>query len=276
LIRRLLLIGTLVLPAIATAAESGGSPPGAAASPADDAPRQLDDSIARHRTPFDVLSERMIGETSRAVRFDWRRKTVGVGVVGSQLLELNNFSSARVGGFARMPFSNLMGELALTYVFTWGSESSERLALTPYRQSGRPNRLELDLNLSYPVAEGVVTAWPGFFPATELVFSLQAGLRYLHYPGSLSGAGFRDVAKALFAPTLTDLEVGNLEADRLPGMRVDEARYSVLAGLSLDIYFHSGGFLSPRAMISPPIISAFESEGLGWWWELSLGAGWMF
>ena len=39
------------------------------------------------------MMERMIGVASRAVRVDWRRKRVGFGVVGSRLLELNNFSS---------------------------------------------------------------------------------------------------------------------------------------------------------------------------------------
>jgi len=32
----------------------------------------------------------------------------------------------------------------------------------------------------------VATARPGFFPATELVFSANAGLRYLFYPGSVA------------------------------------------------------------------------------------------
>ena len=237
--------------------------------------KQLDDSIARYRTPFEVLSERMIGEASRAVRFDWRKKTVGVGAVGSQLLELNNFWSARVGGFARVPFSSLMSEVAVTWVFARGSESTERLALTPYRQVGRPARLELDVNLGFPIAEGVATAWPSFFPATELVFSLDAGFRYIYYPGALSGAGFREVAGAIFSPRLNDRELENLEEDRLPAMEVDGGRYNVLAGGSLDLYFQSGFFLSPRVMVALPIMSQFTESGLGWWWELSLSLGWM-
>jgi len=122
----------------------------------------------------------------------------------------------------------------------------------------------------------VVTAWPGFFPATELVFSVDAGFRYLYYPGSLHGAGFREIAKALFSPGLTDRELENLEADRLPGMELDGGRYNLLAGLSVDLYFRSGGFVSPRAMIAVPLLSSLTGSGLGWWWELSLGLGWMF
>lgn len=275
MIRRLLLLALLSLPgtALADPAQPGLVSPEPAGSTPTLSP---DDSLERYRTPFEVLSERMIGEASRALRFDWRRKTLGVGVLGSQLLELNNFTSARLGGFARTPLGNLMTEAAVTWVFTGGSESSERLALTPYRQSGRPSRLELDLNLGYPLAEGVVTAWPGFFPATELVFSVQAGFRYLYYPGELHGAGFREIAKAVFAPKLSDRELENLEEDRLPGMEVDGARYNLLAGLSVDLYFKSGGFVAPRAMIAVPILSSLSDSGLGWWWELSLGLGWMF
>ncbi|MGI5861529.1 MAG: hypothetical protein ACOX6T_05665, partial [Myxococcales bacterium] len=239
-------------------------------------PKQLDNTIARHRAPFEVLTERMIGEASRAVRFDWRRKTVGIGAIGSQLLELNNFWSARVGGFARVPFSSLVTEVAVTWVFTRGSESTERLALTPYRQVGRPSRLELDVNVGFPVAEGVATAWPSFLPPLELVFSLDVGFRYIYYPGALSGAGFREVAGAIFSPQLNDRELENLEEDRLPAMEVDGGRYNLLAGGSLDLYFQSGFFLSPRVMVALPIMSQFTGSGLGWWWELSLGLGWMF
>jgi hypothetical protein len=240
-------------------------------------PKPVDDSLARYRTPFETLSERMIGEASRSIRFDWRRKAAAVGVLGSQLLELNNFYSWRLGGFARTPLSSsLMSELAVNWVSTRGSDSTKKLALTPYRQSGRPSRLEVDLNFGFPLAEGVVTAWPGFFPATEMVFSLDAGFRYLYYPGELYGASFLDIAKAAFQPTLTDMEKTNLEKNRLPGMQVDPGRYNLLAGFSTDLYFQSGGFISPRVMLALPIFSGLNESGLQWWWELSLGLGWMF
>jgi hypothetical protein len=291
LIRRaLLLIAVLGLPSATLAAEE---PPPVSkeaardedgASPGTDTPEQQkeeepppaeaqeDETIERHRTPFEVLNERMIGTASRSVRFDWRKRRLGVGLIGSQLLELNNFSTLRFGGLVRKPLGSFMGELAITRVLTWGSASTDKLALTPYRQSGRPSRVELDFNLSYPLAEGVATARPGFFPATELVFSASAGLRYAFYPGALSGAGFGDVAKSLIAPRLSERELENLERDRPPGMQIDEGRYNLLTGLGLDIYFQTGGFLSPRAMIALPI----TGTDLGLWWELTFSAGWMF
>jgi hypothetical protein len=230
-----------------------------------------DTTLDRYRTPLDAMMERMIGVASRAVRVDWRRKRVGFGVVGSRLLELNNFSSSRLGGFVRRPLGGVMGELAISRVFTAGSESTRKLALTPYRQLGRPSRFELDLNLAYPLAEGVATARAGFFPATELVFSANAGLRYLWYPGSLSGSGFRRTATGLIRPQLSAAELAKLEDRRLPGMQVDSARYNLLTGLSLDVYFGSGGFLAPRVMAALPL----SGSDLDWWWEFSLALGWL-
>lgn len=284
LIRSVLFTAFLVLPRTALSAEEPPPEPAKPAHggaeqantqprPAAEAPEE-DTSLERYRTPLEALNERMIGVASRAVRFEWRKMKVGLGVAGSQLLELNNFSSARLGGFARMPLGDFMGEVAITQVFTSGSDSTEKLALTPYRQIGRPTRFELDFNLGYPLAEGVATARPGFFPATELVFSVNAGLRYLIYPGALSGASLLEASASLVAPRLSDREFESLESTRPPGMQVDSGRYSLLAGFCLDIYFQPGGFLSPRIMISPPVLSGLNGSGLGWWWELTFAAGW--
>jgi hypothetical protein len=260
-IRRLLLVTGLTL-----------ALPAAAAEPPPAEPKKEDTTLERYRTPLDAMMERMIGEASRAVRLDWRRKKVGFGLLGGRLLELNNFSSARLGGFVRRPLGGVvMGELAINRVFTWGSESTRKLALTPYRQLGRPSRFELDANIAYPLAEGVATARSRFFPATELVFSANAGLRYLYYHGALSGAGFRGTAAGLIKPQLSRRELDNLEARRVPGMQVDGARYNLLGGLSLDVYFHNGGFVTPRVMAALPL----TGSGLEWWWEVALALGWL-
>ncbi|MBI5543499.1 MAG: hypothetical protein HY901_06390 [Deltaproteobacteria bacterium] len=288
MIRSLLLVAFLALPGTAPAAEesassaptapveqTGSKPASETASAADGQPEAAPPPLERYRTPWEALSERLIGTASRAVRFDWRQKTLGLGLLGGPLLELNNFSSAQAGAFVRVPLGVVMGDLAITRVFTWGSQSTDQLALTPYRQAGRPSRFDLDFNVALPLAEGVVTARPGFFPPTELVFSLDAGLRYSFYPGGFGGMGFGDVVKALFSPGLSDQERANLEDERLPGMEVDAARYNLLVGGSLDIYFQSGGFIAPRVMVAVPVLSGLSKSGLGWWWELTLGLGWM-
>lgn len=231
-----------------------------------------DTSLSTHRTPFDALTERALGTASRAVRYDWRRTTVGFGLSSSVIIELNNFASARVGGFARIPVGSFMLELAFTRVLTWGSSSSEQLALTPYRQFGRMSRVEMDLNGSYPLFEGVATARPGFLPASQFVFSVTAGLRYLYYPGSLAKMTPGEVGAALFAPLLGEAEVNNLKPQLVPSMDLDRARYSLLAGFTLDVYFQPGLFITPRVMLGLPVISA--GRGIGLWWELSLLAGW--
>lgn len=235
---------------------------------------ESDASVDRYRTPVEVLTERMVGTASRAVRYDWRRSTVGFGVIGSELLERNNFGSTRLGLMARRPFGDFVGELAITRAFTWGTDSTQKLARTPYRQHGRPSRFELDVNVGYPIAEGVATAWPGFFPPTELVFSANAGFRYLFYPGAQGGMSFTDVITSSISPKLTAHELQRMEADRPGGMQIDTARYSVLTGLSLDVFFQTGGFISPRVMVAVPLLTPVNGTGLGWWWELSLALGW--
>ncbi|HYO71322.1 MAG TPA: hypothetical protein VEU33_35115 [Archangium sp.] len=268
MIRSLLVLFVLSLPRAVLAAEEQAPEPSPAGS------ETADDSLEGFRTPLDVLTERMIGTASKSVRFDWRKSTLGFGLIGSELLERNNFGSTRFGLMARKPFGKLMGEVAMTRAFTWGTDSTEKLALTPYRQHGRPSRFELDINVGYPLAEGVVTALPGFFPATELVFSANAGLRYLVYPGSMGGMNFQQVATSLLAPRLSAHELGQLESSRPGGMQIDPARYGLLAGLSVDVYFGSGGFLSPRAMMAVPLLGGITGTGLGVWWELSLALGW--
>jgi hypothetical protein len=233
-------------------------------------------SLESYRTPLEVLTERAIGTTSRPVRFDWRKSKVEVGATISQLDELNSFWSGRAGVLVRKPFGGLMGELALNRVQTWTTDNSRQLSETPYRQYGRPSRFELDVDLGFPLAEGVVTAWPRYFPSAELVFSFTAGFRYLFYPNAFSGAKFKDVAGAIFAPSLSSLEQQNLVSIAPPGMEVDPARYGLMAGFTTDIYLHSGFFVAPRMMIAVPLLAPITQTQLGFWWELSVSAGWSF
>jgi len=264
---RSLLSLSLVVTGVAFAEER----PGATASA-----RQDDPSLERYRTPLEALTERMLGSASRAVRFDWRKKTVAVGVMASQLHELNSFASARVGGFARLPLGELMAEVGFSRVFVWGSDSTDKLALTPYRQLGRPSRFELDLNFGYPLAEGVVTPRLALISAAELVLSVNLGLRYEFYAHALDDATAGEVAGAIFAPRLTAKELANMAPLRLPGMQLDDTRYGLLAGLTLDVYFQPGLFVSPRVMVSVPLFTGFSTTSIAWWWELTMSLGWMF
>ena len=271
MIRSLLLLLAVTLALPVRAQSAGGAPP-----PGQEPPQSTQEAqdLERWRTPVEALTERMIGSASKSVRFDWRKSPIGFGLIGTELLERNNFGSTRLGLMARRPFGPFMGEVAVSRAFSWSTDSSEKLSLTPYRQYGRPSRFELDLNVGYPLAEGVVTALPSIVPPAELVFSASAGLRYLFYPGSLDGASFFETAGAALAPRLTARELENLEAQRLPGMHIDSARYGLLAGLNLDIYFQPGAFITPRVLIAVPLLTPFTGTKLGLWWELSLGLGW--
>lgn len=232
--------------------------------------------VEKHRTPFDELNERAIGQASRAVRVNWRQKTAGVAFSYGQLLELNNFSSATFGGLLRLPAAGLMFELGASWVHSWGSDSSEKLALTPYRQVGRPSRLEIDINASLPLFEGVSTPRFGFIPATELVFSLTLGFRYNYYLGSMSGMPAGDVIGRIFSAKLNQQELDNLERWRLPSMQIDPARYQLLLGGTFDIFFAPGAFVTPRALIGLPLFSLLNGVGLSTWWELGAQVGWLF
>lgn len=242
--------------------------------PKSEEPKEIDESIAKWRSPVDTLAESQIGLASRAVLFDWRRSTFGFGFVGSALLELNNFSSWRAGGFIRIPVGGLYVEFAATRAVTSGSQSTALLSLTPYRQPARPTRVEFDVNAGYALFEGVGTPRLALIPPAELVLSLNLGFRYLYYYNALGTANFGQVFEAIFAPRLTQREIDYLEKERLPGMQVDPGRYNLLLGFQLDLFFRTGVFLAPKVMVALPLLSGATGSSLGWWWELSMQVGW--
>lgn len=234
----------------------------------------VDDPLAAHRVPFPELAERNIGTASQPVEFNWRRSTAQVAVTGDQLYELNNFNSLRAGLLGRFPSGNLMVELGASYVRAWDTPSSELLALTPYRQPGRPDRMEIDFNVGLPLAEGVVTLAPRFLPALQLVLNGYAGFRYLLYPDGFAGLKAGKVLGAIFAPALSQDEIDNLDDRRLDAMQVDTGRYGLMVGVGNDLYFKQGFFLSPRVMFAVPLLAPVNGTDLLLWGDFSLAIGW--
>lgn len=275
------LLGLVALPA--AAAETGAAETGAPSetdAPAETgAPAETDetapdgDPLAPHRLPFAVLTERAIGTASRAVEVDWRRHVVQVGAAGTQLAELNNFHSLKAAAVVRLPVDNLILELGLGHVWVWDTASTRALALTPFRQPGRPRRVELDLSLGWPLAEGVVTTAPRWMPALELVFMGTVGLRYLGYPGSMAGMRFGERLSAALSPGLTETELATLDRRRLEAMQFDPTRYTPMVGVGNDIYLAQGVFVSPRANIAVPLLAGAIGSEMGWWGEFALVAG---
>jgi len=133
--------------------------------------------------------------------------------------------------------------------------------------------MELDLTVGLPLAEGVVTTAPRFFPAVELVFNAYAGVRYLIYPTGFAGLRAREVAAAIFSPLLTETELDNLEDQRLAAMQVDSGRYGLMAGVGNDIYSKQGIFVSPRLMMAVPVLAPASGTQLLFWADLSLTVG---
>ena len=253
--------------------DGGGGPTGSEGGPGAAPPAEEPDALSRYRTPFPVLTERVIGTASRLIEFDWRRTKVHLGGAGAQPFELNNFNSARAGALARFPSNNLLYEVGVGWVWVWDSPSSELLALTPYRQAGRPRRIALDFNVGIPLAEGAVTTAPRWFPVVELVFSAYAGLRYAWYPGGTQGLRVRDRVAAVVNPTVSRAERDNLDPARLDAMQVDPARYTTMVGFGNDIYFRQGVFVNPRASLAVPVLGPISGSDLTWWGEFSLSIG---
>ena len=119
---------------------------GAAKAPAD-APASLptaqhehDSRLSQYRAPFDALMLRAIGRTTHRVRYDWRRSTLQLGAHIGLPAELNNFDSLRWGGQLRWATADLLLSVDLSIVRVRDNTSSRLLALTPYRQPGRPSR----------------------------------------------------------------------------------------------------------------------------------------
>jgi hypothetical protein len=273
-----LLVALLAAPAFAAEEEEEPGGPSESESESEDEDEdetepELDDTLSRYRTPFAVLAEQSIGTTSRPVEFNWRRTTVQIAATGNHLFELNNFNSLRSGGMARVPLEKAIFEIGVSYVWVWDTPSSELLALTPYRQPGRPPRIEVDLTVGFPVAEGLVTTFPRLFPAAELVFSAYASLRYIVYPTGFKGMKAREVAAALVSPTITGTEVSNLDDARLDAMEVDSGRYGMMVGFGNEIYFKQGIFFLPRAMFAVPIFAPVTETELYFWADLSLSIG---
>ncbi len=247
-------------------------PPAEGPPPAED-PQAVEDPLSPYRVRFGALVERAIGTTSVPVEFDWRRTHVQLAATGSYLSELNNFNVLRSGVLVRLPSDSLMFEFGASYSESWDSPSSRQLALTPYRQPGHPDHLEVDFNVGVPLAEGVVTTAPRFFPAVQLVLNGYAGVRYLVYPTGFAHLRPGQVAKALISPTLSTEEIDNLDDERLPAMQIDPGRYGVLLGLGNDIYFKPGLFIAPRVMVAVPILAPVSGTNLYVWADLSLTLG---
>ena len=127
----------------AHANEPSPSEEDSAASEVSDYRQKQDESLREKRSTLDALPQASIAPTTTPLRLAVNPPFVGIN--GSQLLELNNESWRRCTYEASNPeFS----EFQFNYVYVRDSRSSQQLALTPYRQPGRPARFELDMGLT--------------------------------------------------------------------------------------------------------------------------------
>lgn len=225
-------------------------------------PQLAPDDPARQRMPFYVLLDRAIGTTARPVAFNWRASPVQFAAIGGLVAELNTFNTARGGALMRLPSQRTVFELGVAYVRVTDSQGSNAIALTPYRQDGRPSRLEVDAQLGYALAEGVITSAPRWMPSMQMVVNAYGGVRYAVYPTGFRGLRPGQVGVAIVSPELSIAEIDNLESARLAAMSVDPSRYWLQAGLGQDLYFKQGFFISPRVMFTVPLLATVTGSRL--------------
>ena len=237
--------------------------------------RVIDDStLEDHRTALQALNEHFLGTASRPVRFDWRKANVMFVGRLTEVIERNTFGQWQVGVMARKAFGDILVDGGVNAFFATDTDSSRQLALTPFRQAGRPNHFQLEANVGYAVAEGVVTPVLGFLPPAELALVAWGGARYLVYPASFTGTGsFTDVAASLVSPQLSEGEIIRLENSGPAGMQIDRARVHALVGASLDVYLQPGVIIAPRAMVALPLLAPVTGTALGFFWELGISVG---
>lgn len=234
------------------------------------------DVLSPYRASFDDLSNGAIGTVSQPVAFSWRRSRIHVAGTVAYPLEFNTFANLRGGLLVRRPVAGLLLELGISRAVTWDTAASRQLAFTPYRQSGRPNRMELELGIAVPVAEGVITTRVRALPAMQLTFNVYSAVRYLYYPGAQRSMTAGKTVAALFSPTLSEQEITNLDSSRLDSMQVDPGRYGLMLGLGNDLYLEQGLFLSPRIQMAIPLLAPVSKTALPVWIDLSMHAGWAF
>jgi hypothetical protein len=261
LIRNLAILAAVLWSAVATAQST--------TEPADDV-------LSPYRATFDDLSNQAIGTVSQPVAFSWRRTRLHVAGTAAYPLEFNTFANLRGGVLLRRPVGGMLLELGVSRAVSWDTKASRQLALTPYRQAGRPSRMELDIGVAVPIAEGVVTTQVRALPALQLTFNLYSSVRYLWYPGAQQGMTAGQAAGALFSPTLSSREIDNLDDNRLSSMQVDPGRYGLMLGFGNDLYFAQGLFVSPRIQMAIPVLAPVSKTSLPVWVDLSMHAGWAF
>jgi len=127
--------------------------------------------------------------------------------------------------------------------------------------------------VGYAIAEGVVTPLTDYLPPAEMVLVAYAGLRYLVYPEGMANRPLQDIGLDLVSPQLSAAETERIERIRLESMLIDPARAHTLVGVSLDVYFQPGVFVSPRGMLAVPLLVPATGSGLGFFWELSIAVG---
>ena len=220
---------------------------------------------------FNSFVDRVVGQAFRPTVFNWRKSSDMWLFEMGMPTELNNFESKRFSVLYRIPQDDYSWDLGIAWVNTKETLSSQKIGLTPYRQYGRPSRLELDGGLSVVLSEGISTFFPNFIGSNQIVLSAQVRFRYLSYLTQYKGLKAKDFFNAFFTLEMQDKELENIKSKRLPGMEQDPAHYNFLWGERIDLYAKNGMSFSQGVLVGLTL-----STRLGLWWEYSIGIGYAY
>lgn len=223
-------------------------------------------------TPLDDILKSQVGSVARASVYLWRQKTLLLSFDAGQLVEMNAFESKKFALMARFPGESMTFQLGLSRIFVAGTDATDALELTPYRQAGRPSRYELDSGIDLTISEGVANQLFDFYPLGQMVLSFQARLRYLIYPTTSKKGAFKDKMRSLFAVELSDEDFDDLSRTAPAGMAVERGRLNALVGLRFDHYAVSGFSLNANLLLALPL-RVSDNDELKSWWEMAVGVG---
>ena len=214
-----------------------------------------------------------IGEVQRSSVFEWRKKTLHLSLQLGQVVEFNNYDSLRIAVLGRLPLEESVLQCGIGHVQVKGTASSKELAKTPFRQMSRPSRWEVFAGWELPLAEGVSNQIISWLNPAQIVFSFETQLRAFIYPDLIeSSSDFEKQISSLFSPKLSDSEVDELVKASPEGMSIEKSKLSLLTGLRFDYYTENGINFNTSFDLHLPVFIV-EKEGLGYLWEVSIGAG---
>jgi len=168
------------------------------------------------------LVQEALSEVKNPHAFDWRKSSYELELGYDYADEKNNFENDGAHlGLAFPTSSGFLTRLALRRMLVYGSESSNKVGRTPFRQPAGVSRYELMVGGGMSLVEGrAITRLSPWLPDLEHVLHFTFGVHYSH-------------------PNKTWIPRRDDPPDTLPGQRPVNSRWVLEAGLKYQLYLPS-------------------------------------